>query len=312
MLCGGMMSGDIIEIAGASGTGKTQLLFFIAASVACGSEATVLYVDSKNAFSPRRIVEMYNEGDTFANVRSSGTSHEQILERIRVVDCCTYEDMFKLLDELREKLDTKPDWFWDDLRLIVIDSLGGIFAPINGQSDGQGNFIISEITRSLVSLSANHHLPFLVTNYAVSNKPYGGGNTRGTSHHPRFLSNDQMRRHKPSLGQSWRFLPTIQLFLSMYKEEEESLLVGGGSWAAAVEDADENDEDDGTNKAATGLISSALRSGESASVVVEPMVYTTLKGRTYRLARRKLEVLGSHRTPIGHSCDVHIGGPDVY
>ena len=57
MLIGGLENGHIYEICGLSGSGKTQLCLNIAAH-ASFLEKKVLFIDTKNDFSPSRTLQL--------------------------------------------------------------------------------------------------------------------------------------------------------------------------------------------------------------------------------------------------------------
>jgi RecA/RadA recombinase len=55
LLNGGLMTGELLEIFGTSGTGKTQLCMTLAANVALYLKKQVFYIDCKNDFSGTRL-----------------------------------------------------------------------------------------------------------------------------------------------------------------------------------------------------------------------------------------------------------------
>lgn len=87
LLDGGIQMGDVIELSGAASQGKTQLSLFCSLCAILlrleghslppvvrprDSLGTVLYLDTANAFSPTRILELFNGSDRFQSARESG------------------------------------------------------------------------------------------------------------------------------------------------------------------------------------------------------------------------------------------------
>ncbi|KAJ3130140.1 hypothetical protein HK098_006199 [Nowakowskiella sp. JEL0407] len=129
LLRGGLHTGDLIEISGSPGVGKTQLTIFTSiCTLASNTSATVLYIDSSNSFSSTQFVKYYQKSDRFAEFRNSGISVESLLSRLSIVNLF---DCYELINFL-EKLPDNHQEHLHSLRLMVIDSIAGFIAPVIG------------------------------------------------------------------------------------------------------------------------------------------------------------------------------------
>ncbi|RUP23778.1 hypothetical protein BC936DRAFT_138971 [Jimgerdemannia flammicorona] len=73
LLDGGMLTGEITELAGPSASGKTQLAFFtIATTLAADPTAAVLYIDTCNTFEPARVRDLLARAGRFEEARKGG------------------------------------------------------------------------------------------------------------------------------------------------------------------------------------------------------------------------------------------------
>lgn len=70
LLSGGVRPGLLVDVFGANGTGKTQLLHQLASRAGAAGE-DVLYVDTTGRFRPERIVELQGSGDALARITVS-------------------------------------------------------------------------------------------------------------------------------------------------------------------------------------------------------------------------------------------------
>lgn len=82
LLRGGFYTGEITEVAGTSGAGKTQLCLQVAANVATTTSTTVAYLDSGMAFSGQRVKDLTPATDE----RECAGALSRV-RRFRVPDC---------------------------------------------------------------------------------------------------------------------------------------------------------------------------------------------------------------------------------
>ncbi|XP_063511482.1 DNA repair protein RAD51 homolog 4 isoform X3 [Pongo pygmaeus] len=93
LLDAGLYTGEVTEIVGGPGSGKTQVCLCVAANVAHGLQQNVLYVDSNGGLTASRLLQLLQ-----AKTQDEEEQAEA-LQRIQVVHAF---DIFQMLDVLQE------------------------------------------------------------------------------------------------------------------------------------------------------------------------------------------------------------------
>ena len=170
-----------------------QLCFMAALTAAATTEATVLYIDTLNSFSPARLAEIFRRNPLF----SHRTDVEHVLSKIR---CVHVHDIFQMIDTLEGFLQDVADEGGRSrlTKLVVIDSVASVVSPtLAGVGLFLGHGLMTSLGRILKVLAVEHNTAVLMTNYVVSGGPFAPGEA------------------KPALGPSWTYTSHIQLFLSI-------------------------------------------------------------------------------------------------
>ncbi|XP_042464665.1 DNA repair protein RAD51 homolog 4-like isoform X2 [Zingiber officinale] len=196
LLEGGFRIGQLTEIVGPSSSGKTQMCLRSALGVADMNLGSVFFLDTCNSFSSNRIASMINQ-HTATSVEEDGeTRVKRIMSRIL---CQSVYDIFELLDILRQlenRLSYQEKSNGNSIRLLIIDSIATLVAPILGSKNSQGRMLTISTGILLKRIANDYNLSVLVTNQMV-------GGQRG--------------HLKPALGESWKSIPHVQLLLSRDK-----------------------------------------------------------------------------------------------
>ncbi|CAN1230763.1 DNA repair protein RAD51 homolog 4 [Linum grandiflorum] len=194
-LHGGLRVGQLTELVGQSSSGKTQFCLRFAASVAkINRRSSVVYIDTGNSFSSRRI-EQFVRDSSFNQVLQERTDIVQrAMSRIL---CHSVFDIFSLFDtlhqfELKESKEEEEDCM--ATRLLIIDSISSLITPILGGTSSQGRALMTSLGFLLKKLAHEHNIAVLVTNHMV------GAGEGGSL--------------KPALGESWKSIPHVRLMLS--------------------------------------------------------------------------------------------------
>ena len=215
MLLGGLRSGEVTEVVGPSSSGKTQLcLLASTAAVASASlPLSVLYVDTSQSFSVERAAELHRslalrtpEGSILPLLPS--------LERLRVERCHSLHSLLLLLDSLHSSLLSLSSPFSRSFRLLVVDSLASLIAPILGGRHHRGHALLSHVHHCLHSLASTHSLAVLVTNHTVSPRSDRRGSDPGLA--------------PGALGESWTYVADTRLQLQVVRGEGLGIGVGEG------------------------------------------------------------------------------------
>ncbi|TPX52161.1 hypothetical protein CcCBS67573_g09929 [Chytriomyces confervae] len=130
----GFASREITEFAGLSSTGKTQIAFFSILTALClCPNATAVYFDATSSFSLARLKQLFTHSDRFQLFRSQGIDFEGISKRLRVSTCYDANELLDRLNGLQHVLNNQFTLNAAvDLKLIVIDSIGALFASVIG------------------------------------------------------------------------------------------------------------------------------------------------------------------------------------
>jgi RAD51-like protein 3 len=175
LLHGGILEGQVMEVFGASGTGKTQLCHMAAAMTASRGER-VLYVDTNGSFSVNRVVEILRH--VVGESQSGG-----MLDMVTVAQSVSrVDDVVSCIDSYLEKY-PRPS-------MVIIDSFGWIIAPlIGGLSYDTGHDIMFSLIMYLKQIAAEHTCAVVVTNHTVR-----GGLEDGES---------EFKLKRSALGDTW-------------------------------------------------------------------------------------------------------------
>ncbi|KAK9123562.1 hypothetical protein Sjap_013164 [Stephania japonica] len=192
LLKGGLREGQLTELVGASSCGKTQICLLAASNVTYKHMSSVVFLDTCNSFSPKRIASFIGVlNPTLKQVRCG------ILERIMAnILCKSVFDIFELLDtldQLQTKLRDQVKGSNHKVRLLVIDSISSVITPILGGNMACGRSLMISAGFLLKRIAYEHNLSVLVTNHMVGGK---GGSL------------------KPALGESWKGVAHTRLLVS--------------------------------------------------------------------------------------------------
>nr|XP_043609950.1 DNA repair protein RAD51 homolog 4 isoform X2 [Erigeron canadensis] len=188
LLHGGLHEGHVTELVGPSSSGKTQVCFQVASNVAM-KLGSVVFLDSGNSFSPTRIMQMVTRISGSAGNKVDGF----LQPAMRNIEHHAVFDIYALLKILHQlKLNLKSQTRYR-LRLIIVDSISSLIAPVLGGSNAQGHALMVSVGYLLKELADRHNIAVVVTNHMVSGE---GGIP------------------KPALGESWKNIPHVRLQVS--------------------------------------------------------------------------------------------------
>jgi RAD51-like protein 3 len=203
---GKICSGQVIELCGSSSTGKTQLCHFLSMIVA--QTSGVYYIDTGLSLSTLRLRQMHQHYSLIKvadNISLVEVSEIEMLDRIRCFEIFDAFVLLNLLEQTNAMIESKESYFGKNLRLIVIDSITSLIAPILGgvkmpnltqYPQRQGHSVMVEISRLIKEIAVNHDVIVLLTNSLIGEE---GGDQR------------------PALGASWVSVPSMRLTLAKEK-----------------------------------------------------------------------------------------------
>ncbi|KAM6315502.1 DNA repair protein RAD51 homolog 4 [Podargus strigoides] len=192
LLDSGLYTGEVTELMGAPGSGKTQVCLGIAASVSLGLKQHVLFLDSTGGFTASCL---YQKLQAQAEDEEQASSLEllEALQRVQVVRVFDVYEMLRALQELRDRLSQQAVSSMEPLKIVVIDSVSAVIYPLLGGKQSEGLAIMMQLARELKTLAREFSLAVVVTNQVTRDSSTG------------LL--------KPALGRSWSFVPSTRVLL---------------------------------------------------------------------------------------------------
>ncbi|KAJ9115635.1 hypothetical protein QFC20_000962 [Naganishia adeliensis] len=203
----------IVEMTGKAGVGKTLLsLHVVLRHLSLNPSVTCTWIDTRASFSPARAQQVLQA--------LSVSQEDSVLDRLNIVDCFDIEALRSVLREIDTSLafnamadrsddtDLGDDMTFDDgamvsgrVRIIVIDTLTNILAPILAGSVTQGQAEIHALMEGLQDMVRRYDLLAIITQTPVSSLPTFP------------LSAFSTTTVKPPLGASFTYLSDISLLI---------------------------------------------------------------------------------------------------
>lgn len=187
LLDAGLYTGEVTEIVGAPGSGKTQVCLCVAAHVAHGLQQNVLYIDSNGGLTASRILQLL-QARTPDEEEQAGA-----LQRIQVVRAFDIFQMLDVLQDLRGAVSQQVSSSSGTLKVVIVDSVAAVVAPLLGGQQREGLALMMQLARELKTLARDLSVAVLVTNHMTRDRDSG--------------------QLKPALGRSWSFVPSTRLLL---------------------------------------------------------------------------------------------------
>jgi DNA repair protein RAD51 len=149
VLGGGLKSGTITDVFGASGTGKTQLVLQIVTNL-ISQGGTVFYQDTTGSFRPERIVEM---------LKARGLD-SSLLDRVTVGRITNTAEQLKNISKINES----------DFALVVIDNVTDLFSFEYSKEDQMLEKAnqFAKYMKQLSQAALNKKIPIVIVNMVRS------------------------------------------------------------------------------------------------------------------------------------------------
>uniref|UniRef100_A0A2L2XVZ2 DNA repair protein RAD51-like protein n=1 Tax=Parasteatoda tepidariorum TaxID=114398 RepID=A0A2L2XVZ2_PARTP len=186
-LNGGIYSGEVTEIHGSAGSGKTQFCFSLVSKLIVEGKNSAIYLDTNNNFDGKRIEEIA--------LRNTNNDRAvlQNLHLIKVKNIYDIYELFEFMDFIKEEIFKKENVFFHRLKLLVIDSITPLLSPLFGGKYLDGPALMNNVAQQFKVLTSQHMISILVCNNTVNDKDFA---------------------IKPALGHNWKYIPSISLSIS--------------------------------------------------------------------------------------------------
>uniref|UniRef100_A0ABI0NYU6 RAD51 paralog D n=1 Tax=Bos taurus TaxID=9913 RepID=A0ABI0NYU6_BOVIN len=123
----------------------------------------------------------------------SGKTQAGALQRIQVVRAFDIFQMLDVLQDLRGAVSQQVSSSSGTLKVVVVDSVAAVVAPLLGGQQREGLALMMQLARELKTLARDLSVAVLVTNHMTRDRDSG--------------------QLKPALGRSWSFVPSTRLLL---------------------------------------------------------------------------------------------------
>lgn len=157
LLGGGFLSGNLIDICGLSGSGKTQLYTTIAMNWAINDDYQTFVVDTKADFSGDRINRMLLNRDEL-----SADKRKHVMRSIKVKKCKSPFELIEMIRNLLNQIASHPN-----LKLLVIDSLPTLWFLFHGNKRSLNQRNLAILADLLRKLAVEYAIVVLTINIAT-------------------------------------------------------------------------------------------------------------------------------------------------
>uniref|UniRef100_A0A8D0H0Q0 DNA repair protein n=1 Tax=Sphenodon punctatus TaxID=8508 RepID=A0A8D0H0Q0_SPHPU len=192
LLDSGLYTGEVTELTGAPGSGKTQLCLSIAASVSHCLKQHLLYVDTTGGLTAGRLLQL---------IQSKTEDEEEQAEALQMIQVVRVFDAYKMLDvlqELRCSIAQQVMSSSGPVKVLVVDSVSAVLYPLFGGRQPEGMALMMQLARELKTLARELSVAVMVTNHVTRDSSSG--------------------HLKPALGRSWSFVPSTRVLLESSEE----------------------------------------------------------------------------------------------
>lgn len=201
LLGGGFLTGNVYEICGLSGSGKTQLCLTVATNVAVRMKSVVHFVDTKMDFSGKRVHSMLEAKG--ANDEEIGTTMEKIL----VTRTHDFNELYSFLYHLKNQLVREPG----SVSLIIIESLPAVFLQFMGSRKMDSLGLMNCLASLIKYIAHEQYVSIILVNLATmwveeESSPLPDGDSQALAMVPHVDV-------KPVLGKYWTHVPNTRLYI---------------------------------------------------------------------------------------------------
>uniref|UniRef100_A0A667X0J2 DNA repair protein RAD51 homolog 4 n=1 Tax=Myripristis murdjan TaxID=586833 RepID=A0A667X0J2_9TELE len=188
LLDSGVYTGEITELSGGPGSGKSQVCFGVAVHISHHLKQRVMYVDTTGGLSASRLLQM---------LQAESSNVEEQMEALQRIHIFHAFDIFSLLSYLYSLPATiqQVSVGGGSVKAVIVDSVSAIISPILGGKQNEGMSLMIQVAGVLRRIAKDFNVAALVTNHVTRGGGGGGGEVQA------------------GLGLSWSHVPRTRILL---------------------------------------------------------------------------------------------------
>ncbi|KAM9846667.1 DNA repair protein RAD51 homolog 4 [Aulostomus maculatus] len=186
LLDSGLYTGEITELTGGPGSGKSQVCFGIAVHISYHLKQSVIYIDTTGGLTAGRLLQM---------LQTQTASTEEQMEALQRIHVLRLFDVFSLLDCLHSLHGgglRQASVGGGSVKAVIVDSVSAVISPLLGGKQNEGMSLMIQVAGVLKTMAKDFNVAALVTNHVTRG---GGGKVL------------------PGLGVSWSHVPRTRVLL---------------------------------------------------------------------------------------------------
>ncbi|XP_034461880.1 DNA repair protein RAD51 homolog 4 isoform X2 [Hippoglossus hippoglossus] len=192
LLDSGLYTGEITELSGGPGSGKSQVCFGVAVHISHRLKQSVIYIDTTGGLSASRLLQM---------LQTETSNTEAQMEALQRIHVFRSFDVFSLLDCLHGLsgggLQQASVGGGGSVKAVIVDSVSAVISPLLGGKQNEGLSLMIQVAGVLKTMAKDFNIAALVTNHVTRR---GSGEVQ------------------PGLGASWGHIPRTRVLLERLEE----------------------------------------------------------------------------------------------
>ncbi|XP_056140716.1 DNA repair protein RAD51 homolog 4 isoform X2 [Lampris incognitus] len=161
LLDSGLYTGEITELSGSPGSGKSQVCFGVAVHVSYQLKQSVVYIDTKRDFTASRLLQML-QAET-----SNSEEQMEALQRIHVFHVFDIFSLLSCLHNLRCGGLQKVSVGGGSVKAVIVDSVSAIISPILGGKQKEGMSLMMQVAGVLKTVAKDFNVAALQHHHTV-------------------------------------------------------------------------------------------------------------------------------------------------
>ncbi|KAM9729608.1 DNA repair protein RAD51 homolog 4 isoform 1-T2 [Menidia menidia] len=186
LLDSGVYTGEITELSGGPGSGKSQVCFGLAVNISHHLKQSVIYIDTTGGMTASRLLQM---------LQTETSNTQEQMEALQRIHVFRLFDVHALLDCLYDLCGgglQRASVGGGSVKAVVVDSVSAVISPLLGGKQNEGMSLMIQVAAVLKTMAKDFSVAAVVTNHVTRSS---GGEVQ------------------PALGASWSHIPRTRVLL---------------------------------------------------------------------------------------------------